>query len=259
MKEPLTKEERREQHLDALIRLAFEKEEEEAVRQLSTEPDADMPPEMEQAAMRAFTAAMEQAEKDAKENHSKEKKAKTRRLFFRVVEIAACLVLLAGIALPVAVATSAEFRSKVMQLLIKIDQDNGRAFFQFAEDDDASFPVVDGWRGEYYPSYIPDGFEVSLLYEDANYVEYSCNRTQSIVFSENSSDITSMIDYNVLSPQIIHINGTDAFYVYGQESDGNIFGAVVWQSDTKWFEVVAYNITENELLNVAGSIKKIVK
>ena len=43
-------------------------------------------------------------------------------------------------------------------MLIRIEEDHAK--LSLVEDEDASFDVPSGWQGDYYPTYIPDGYEV---------------------------------------------------------------------------------------------------
>lgn len=123
-----------DQYLDLIIKLAFERKAELEIEQLLNEPDPKLTEEEKSAADKMFQAVL--AEDD--EQRRKEKKTQAI-LFFRntllnVCKVAACLIIVAGIAVPIAVATSSQFRSKVMQLLMDIDTVNNEAYFRFVED-----------------------------------------------------------------------------------------------------------------------------
>lgn len=48
-----------------------------------------------------------------------------------------------------------------MKLLIRIDWDEGVMQMNLVEDEGAAFDVPADWPGEYFPSYLPEGLEVT--------------------------------------------------------------------------------------------------
>ena len=73
----------------------------------------------------------------------------------RLVLIGACVVLVIGIAAPIAIANIEAIRVRVMELLINIQDEYTE--ISMVENEEMAFDVPAAWRGEYYPSYIPDG------------------------------------------------------------------------------------------------------
>ena len=77
---------------------------------------------------------------------------------------AACLILVFYIGLTVAVATVQSVRVDLMRFFVRID--GGQASFGFETSDD-HLDVPSGWNGYYYPSYIPDGYVLTGVFDDS--------------------------------------------------------------------------------------------
>ena len=84
--------------------------------------------------------------------------------FPKILRIAASLLLVFYIGLSVAMAVSYTVRVRVMELFF---QDMTiYTEVQLKENPEKSFDVPVQWQGEYFPAYIPEGFEVTDLFSD---------------------------------------------------------------------------------------------
>ena len=126
-----------EEYLDTIIRLAYKDAEDEEVQALLQEDDeaaATVPPEEKEAAFRLFLEKLEQEEKQASRQA---RVVQWKRVLPRIVNVAACIILILGIAAPFAVAHVDAIRVKVMELLIDIQDDHTE--LSFREDEDEEF------------------------------------------------------------------------------------------------------------------------
>ena len=247
-----------DRHLDMMIQLAFMKDEEEEIQKLLDTPDPTLSPEEEEEAKRIFQVAIDKSEKKERRNKMVQFSSVAKKVVPRFIQLAASIILIAGIATPIALANSAYFRSRVMMLLAKIDNEKGEAHFSFEEDSNASFYVPPIWTGEYYPSYIPDNFELVAYDEENPYVELRSPNGAQIFFIEMDKDVYAMSGTEGASVLQIVINGRPA-YIIDDSSDNEHSTDVIWALDTKWFRVITYNLDTSVTIRIADSVKKIIK
>lgn len=72
--------------------------------------------------------------------------------------VAACVVAVLSIAAITALATSKTVRMKVFELLINTQKEYTE--LSLVESQEGAFDVPSDWAGEYYPSFIPEGFQL---------------------------------------------------------------------------------------------------
>lgn len=246
-----------DQYLDLIIKLAFERKAELEIEQLLNEPDPKLTEEEKAAADRVFQAVL--AEED--EQRRKEKKTQAI-LFFRntllnVCKVAACLIIIVGIAVPIAVATSSQFRSKVMQLLMDIDTVNNEAHFSFVENEDAAFYVPEGWEGEWYMSYIPSDLSLANIRILMQEVEYSDGNLRKLKFSEMDAEYGAMIGTENTTISNVSIAGQTGWIIVDNGEDHAI--TVVWSNEDAWFKLRSFNLSQEEMVTIAENVKKINK
>jgi len=245
-----------DQYLDLIIKLAFERKAELEIEQLLNEPDPVLTDEEKAAADKMFQTVL--AEDD--EQRRKEKKTQSI-LFFRnamlnVCKVAACLIIVAGIAVPIAIATSSQFRSKVMQLLMDIDTVNNEAHFSFVEDEDAAFYVPTEWEGEWYLSFIPDDLSVRNIYNSMLIAEFDNGDIRQLWFHEMDSYDDIMVGTENAKIEITTINGNPGWMIVGNKEYQSV--VIIWKCDEKWFQVNSLNLSESEMKRIAEGVKKII-
>ncbi len=260
MKQNIDITEMQEQHLDTMIKLAFEMDDAENVQRLLEEPDPVLSQEEERFADDILARVFADAERQEKKKKEQRFFSAARAAFPRIVQIAASLIIVLALATPIALAASAEFRAKVMKLLIQIDADRGEARFQFIENPSEEFTVPEGWPGEYFPSYIPVGFEVTHVVETFTLIEYQAGDQQKISFSESTTEVSSSAGTDNAIISEIDINGTIGYVIDGYSRNGAVHAVTItWAIDDRWFSLVAKNVETNEVIRIAESVKKIIK
>lgn len=238
-----------DQHLDTMIKLAFMQADALEAQEIVSECENGECSIDEGHAKATYDLFLHKLAKREAQEKKQSRAAQVRRSIPRLIEIAACLVLILGIAAPFAVANVESIRVKVMELLISIQDDHTE--LQFVENDEKAFDVPADWQGLYYPSYIPDGFvldDIGRYYSDVTYIN---EEGAMIYFNEYTQD--DFVDVNsedaVLSYELI--NGERAL-VAEQAS----YVIVTWAAEDRYF-VVDADTTKDEALAIARSVRKI--
>ena len=231
-----------DEYLDSLIRLAYKNAEALEAQRLMEEDDKasePVPADDKDAVFQMFLEKMERLE------GGEQRKARVipwKKVLPRLGNIAACIVVILGFAAPFAIAYVEPIRIKVMQLLIEIKDDHTDLIF--VENTDAEFYVPEGYMGRYYPTYIPEGFEltdVSVLFYDTTYQNKAGAK---IYYSECTED--DEIDINTEGAILSHatVNGAEAF-VAEQET----YVIITWALEDRYFVIIA-DTSLDEALNV---------
>ena len=198
---------------------------------------------------------------------SREKRMKkmTRRLrwislkkqFFTVVPrtmrfaVAALGILCIG--LTTAFASSETFRVRVFSMFA---EDHGQyTAIGLREDEQKAFDVPNGWEGMYYPTYIPDGFEVinvENLSEQIFLISFENKNNEYLTFEEMTEDAESNIDTENAQVYYTEIHGNTA--LVSAKADLTI---VSWNEQNRILSVVFDGEVEEDALKVAKSVTRI--
>lgn len=193
------------------------------------------------------------------------RRAQTRRMaafrqgFARVVQVAACLVVAMGIAIPAAIAWVPAFRARVMQLLVQVDRQAGEAHVSFQEDERAAFDVPAEWRGRYFLSYIPQGMKMTYSNPyGINMVRYSSGDGRKITFSENNEDTSMTAGTEGADVYYMTLNGRSLFVTESKDAE-DYYMRIVWANDARWFSLFTIGFSKEETLCMVDSVREIVK
>ena len=241
----------RESHLDEMIRLAFKQA--DALEAQRIIAGCDAPHEMD-GSVDPDTAYARFLEKMKAEDRREKKiaRAQRRRKWApRLIEIAACLVLLTGIATPIAIANVEVIRVKVMEMLISIQDEYTE--ISMIENEDAAFYVPSGWTGEYYPTYIPEGYELTNVDQFAEVLTFENSYSDLLYFCECTIDKIANLDSERAIARHEKIHGVDVLVI---ENDG--ISMLVWQMENRYI-VVKSSMDRGELIKIVGGVKKIIK
>ena len=132
-----------------------------------------------------------------------------------------------------------------------------RVFSMFAEDHDEqnAFDVPNGWEGMYYPTYIPDGFEVinvENLSEQIFLISFENKNNEYLTFEEMTEDAESNIDTENAQVYYTEIHGNTA--LVSVKADLTI---VSWNEQNRILSVVFDGEVEEDALKVAKSVTRI--
>lgn len=180
-----------------------------------------------------------------------------KKQFFTVVPrtmrfaVAALGILCIG--LTTAFASSETFRVRVFSMFA---EDHGQyTAIGLREDEQKAFDVPNGWEGMYYPTYIPDGFEVinvENLSEQIFLISFENKNNEYLTFEEMTEDAESNIDTENARVYYTEIHGNTA--LVSAKADLTI---VSWNEQNRILSVVFDGEMEEDALKVAKSVTRI--
>lgn len=180
-----------------------------------------------------------------------------KKQFFTVVPrtmrfaVAALGILCIG--LTTAFASSETFRVRVFSMFA---EDHGQyTAIGLREDEQKAFDVPNGWEGMYYPTYIPDGFEVinvENLSEQIFLISFENKNNEYLTFEEMTEDAESNIDTENAQVYYTKIHGNTA--LVSVKADLTI---VSWNEQNRILSVVFDGEVEEDALKVAKSVTRI--
>ena len=180
-----------------------------------------------------------------------------KKQFFTVVPrtmrfaVAALGILCIG--LTTAFASSETFRVRVFSMFA---EDHGQyTAIGLREDEQKAFDVPNGWEGMYYPTYIPDGFEVinvENLSEQIFLISFENKNNEYLTFEEMTEDAESNIDTENAQVYYTEIHGNTA--LVSVKADLTI---VSWNEQNRILSVVFDGEMEEDALKVAKSVTRI--
>ena len=180
-----------------------------------------------------------------------------KKQFFTVVPrtmrfaVAALGILCIG--LTTAFASSETFRVRVFSIFA---EDHGQyTAIGLREDEQKAFDVPNGWEGMYYPTYIPDGFEVinvENLSEQIFLISFENKNNEYLTFEEMTEDAESNIDTENAQVYYTEIHGNTA--LVSVKADLTI---VSWNEQNRILSVVFDGEMEEDALKVAKSVTRI--
>ena len=180
-----------------------------------------------------------------------------KKQFFTVVPrtmrfaVAALGILCIG--LTTAFASNETFRVRVFSMFA---EDHGQyTAIGLREDEQKAFDVPNGWEGMYYPTYIPDGFEVinvENLSEQIFLISFENKNNEYLTFEEMTEDAESNIDTENAQVYYTEIHGNTA--LVSVKADLTI---VSWNEQNRILSVVFDGEMEEDALKVAKSVTRI--
>ena len=241
-----------EQHLDDLIRLAYQYEESADVQAILAEFDA-LPDDACGADEATRQATFDRAMKDIDAQQKARKRQKLRRFVTRFAGVAAVILLLLAIAAPIAVANIDVLRTGF-----------GRFFFaDSVAGDDLSVdyhPVPpEGfaymrpsmtWTGLYLPAHVPEGYvsDGCMPSGDGCYLTLRHEDGGCLRFAEQLDAPQPLTDAVVLR----WVSLGDGAACIERAENGDL--VVTWYAQDRWYRLRSDVLPEDELLAIAGSL-----
>ena len=171
----------------------------------------------------------------------------------RIGKALAVLLIIFAIGMPAAIATVQPVRARVMELIFEIEREYTRVSLR--ERPGAGVEVPAEWGGEYYPSYIPEGYEVDEVVNMTGnkYVLYTSQkeREERFRFSEMGEDSVSGIDTENARIKYIVVNGNPGLIAEKDERT-----VVSWAEFDRYF-VVSGNLSGEAAIQIADSVVRI--
>lgn len=246
-----------EQHLDMMIRMALQQDEDEKTSELVNSSDPELTPEIERSADSAYVRALKKAERDG----SVERRKKTVRTIYRAMtsglKMAAAIALVVVVAMPIAIATSSAFRSTVLKMIMEIDEERNEVSFSFQGNRNVTSNVPDLWKGEYFPLYLPEDVRQSFISKDGMNVEYECDGSKKIAFSEYDEQAELIAGTEGAKIDTIALSDEVTASIIVGDIAGRQNVSVTWSMGDKWFDLTTYGYSREETIQIAESVTRI--
>lgn len=242
-----------EEHLDIMISLAFKTMAEEEAQRASEEFDREEREEEKAACERAYAQYLEKRRKMEAAERKRRNLVLLRRAAENTCKAAACILLIATVAASIAVAKVEPLRSLVFRFWIELDEEQGAAELYMEADEELAFDVPEGWLGEYYMTYIPEGLEVQYMSTSSSYVQYRDSAGIKLSFDERAADSNRSVNNKNAETWYTKVRGNDAYVI----SKNNRY-TIVWAIEDRYFCVMVWDSTYAEALKIAESVRKII-
>lgn len=179
-----------------------------------------------------------------------------RKIAVNTFKAAACIALIVTIAAPIAIANVESLRSSVLRLLITQDEEQGAANFDMVSfpDTNAFSHLPEDWIGDYFPTLIPDGFEVYERSEFSASITFINAEGKTLNFEEQMPSTSSSRDNENADTWYTEVNGWNAYVISKNECI-----TIVWAIEDRFFEIAVEPSTYEETLRIAESVQRIVR
>lgn len=239
---------KQEEHLDRLIREAWEAEDELTAQSLASQPEESLPPVDDVTMKRTF--AMAQKKMDAAESSRP-----WRRWVHRCVNAAAAVILTVAVGLTAALAASESLRAEALRLLVSLDAGRGVVEITLIKPDVAAMNIPDAWTGTFFPSVLPEGARMTdcrMWSRGGNHqITFKTPDGREIVFSELHGSMVTEYGIEGAMLSYAEVNGNVAFVRYLEE--GPAVG-IDWANDVCWLALHTEGMTQAEALEIAESV-----
>lgn len=246
MRNQLNFDEIQERHLDTLICMAFQQMDALDAQEASRE--SGLPPDAKEMETHAYSRFLQKQREVESKRRCASRRARRKHRFSQAISIAACLVVLLGIAAPFAVAYVPGMRSRVLGLLLQFEADHVDVELQ----EESTFAIPSGWQGLYFPSYIPEGYALQRMGGRGETAEFVDTAGEIIFFGEYIEGASLAVDSEGAQQSSAEVNGSTALVL---EKD---YTSVLWNVEDRYFLVQADASTELAL-EVARSVLRIVQ
>lgn len=204
MRNQLNFDEIQERHLDELLYLAFQQMDALDAQEASRE--TDLPPDAKEMEPRIYSRFLQKQREVEGKRRRASRRTRRKRRFSQAISIAACLVVLLGIAAPFAVAYVPSIRSRVLGLLLQFEADHVDVEMR----EESAFAIPSGWQGLYFPSYIPDGYVLQRMSDHGETAELVNAAGDILFFGEYVEGSSLAVDSEGAQRSSVEINGSTA-------------------------------------------------
>lgn len=250
VKNRLNFDEIQDQHLDEMIRLAFKHADALEAQYIMESCSNTNEMNVRYDEKTAYVRYLEKLKAEEKQEKRRSRTARIRKWVPRMVETAACLVLIVGIAAPIAIANVESIRSRVLEALIQVQEKYTEIGMIESEED--AFYVPEEWKGQYYPTYIPNGYELKEIGQFVMYLEYENEDGELLTFDECTESSAVSVDSEGAIISYDKICGSEAMFI---EKDDVI--TLIWWTEDRYF-VIDSRESRSEMIRIAENVKKIL-
>lgn len=240
----------KEQHMDSLFRLAFlqiEQEQADSLQALVDANKAGMPiAEMDELYTKSRSKIVQMIDKGTIK--SQRQRFLHRRLP-QITRIAAAILLTLFMGFSVAFATVRSVRVQVLKFLIKVEEQYTE--LSLVKDEGAAIDVPIDWKGNWYPSYIPEGFTLTSVGMDGYKLFYSGPNDRMITFAEYSVDFEVNMDTENSELSYIPLNGADG--LMATKGDSSL---ITWALYDRFY-LLRVDASPEEATKIAEQMKRV--
>ena len=234
------------EHLDMMIRLALKQAEAEG---LLDETTGDDEPVSESEMKETFDLFLHRYHAKIRDMRHEERRKHCIRIAKMGMRMVICLILVLALAAPIAIASIEPLRTYVVGMLIKTENDHIE--IQMSGIRKNNVPVE--WTGNYYPEYIPDGYEYLGIASLNPMAMYRNDRGDMLYFFEYLDDTQINIDNEDAEIAFVTVNETTALLA---EENGEV--RMVWNQAGSLFEIVG-NLSKGDAVTMACSVRRIIE
>ena len=168
----------------------------------------------------------------------------------RAANVAACVIAILGIGLGVAIATPS-----LRQQLYRISALDCEIFTEvrLTPNEQFELDVPEGWTGDYYMAYIPEGYEFYYMYDGIDEVIYRRSENEYLRFGEFDEDWVTLLDTEDAKVSYSTVHDCEAMII---EKGGRAI--VAWTEADKLFIVKLCGDVETAL-NIAKNVTVITE
>lgn len=131
------------------------------------------------------------------------------------LHVVTAVLLLFFIGLTTAVATVRPVRLRVLDFIAQIEKQYSAVSLVYSENEEIVVP--EGWKGKYYPHYIPDGFNLTFVDDIFTSAFYASSDDRVLQFSEYTDALYSNVDIDEENAFDVTINGDSGIAMTDQE------------------------------------------
>ena len=244
----------KDEHIDLMIRLAFELDIAKTVEEMESESAVGLNEDDEAIAQRALNIAYEKLRQQETRERKSRRASVHRRRLGRAIQIISCAVLIVAISAPMALANFEFLRQRLVEFLVSFD--NEEEIIDVRPIDEVAIP--EEWTGRYFPTDLPPGTQIGWVGTiDIPYIRFIKEPDITITFKETDDDSSIMAGAkdNVISTDII--NGYTAQITEFFEDDHYI--RIVWKNDECQFVLETKNLDYEYAHTIAESVMRIPK
>ena len=164
----------------------------------------------------------------------------------KYLRVAASLLLIVYLGTTVAFAIAPAARTRILQMLMSYEK--GYILVQPEMHDAPDTPL--GWEGDYYPTYIPDGFQLTHHDQSIGIVWYESG-DQWLSFSIHDENTSSTINNEEDNARSISINGHSGIMTVVEDVK-----TLAW-SEYRYYFVISSTVDTDTIIKVAESITRV--
>lgn len=244
------------EYMDSLVKVALEYDDFLEAEEVMAKCHLAVPAKDRVMARQAYLRAMSSCAEDHRQSKKRRRISSCKSFATKVTKVAAYIMVLMTVAAPVAMANVPEIRASVMSLLISTNLEEQVVNINTLTNKNTTLDVPADWGGEYFLSFLPDGFSLSscISFLNINEVKYSDSfGNNTMTFTECCSEYEAVAGIDNGDVSYTFIDGHQIFSVTSLS-----YAKCIWSIDGRWFVLESPSLTNEQLLSIAENVKRII-